>query len=141
MAWPRPPGPAGAVCTTVRTNMPRNAGLRDAADGAGAPEVWLAYEQDPTGAWVTGIPAAEPGTGLTATPGGSGAVPADPPAEPPGQDGTGPGSPIAASRPLEAAVAMVGAAVLGRSLLVRRRYLSTNRPTRAPRLPTAARSR
>jgi hypothetical protein len=47
---------AGHVSVGVPANGWDNQLLGRAADAAGASEVWLAYGQDATGTWVTGIP-------------------------------------------------------------------------------------
>jgi hypothetical protein len=46
---------AGHVGAGVPANGWDNGALRAAADRAGAPEVWLAYAQDSSGAWVAGL--------------------------------------------------------------------------------------
>ena len=48
---------AGHIGAGVPANGWDSGQLRAAADQAGAPEVWLAYAQDATGTWVTGMPA------------------------------------------------------------------------------------
>ena len=77
--------------------------LRLAADAAGAAEVWLAYAQDATGAWVTGTPAVARETDPRSP--GHAAGPlfdsaGGPPSEPPGQDARGGGQSVAATHPL-----------------------------------------
>jgi hypothetical protein len=49
---------AGHIGAGVPHNGWDNAQLAALAEDAGIPEVWLAYGQDATGTWVTGIPAA-----------------------------------------------------------------------------------
>jgi len=83
--------------------------LRTAADQAAASEVWLAYGQGATGAWATGISASAPDPEPEVpAPGRSAARPADPNGHggPPAVPGApGRGKPIAATHPLDGAVA------------------------------------
>lgn len=98
--------------------------LRSIADAAGAPEVWLAYGQDTSGEWLTGIPTTAPAP-EPAAPGRSGERPADPPGhggpatERGGSDGPGRGRPISASHPLAPDVGNGIMALLAVSALIR----------------------
>lgn len=118
---------AGHVGAGVPANGWDNGLLRAAADEAGATEVWLAYGQDVTGRWVTGIPptATEP---EPTAPGHSGERPASPkghggpPSQPGGPDGPGRGQPVAATRGVPGAMpgALVALVLLGATALATR---------------------
>lgn len=92
---------AGQLGAGVPANGWDSGLLRAAANTAGAPEVWLAYGQDGTGAWVTGIPTTTPPP-TSLAPGRSGERPADPRGHggPPAEPGTGRGKPISAASPM-----------------------------------------
>jgi hypothetical protein len=99
--------------------------LRAAADQLGAGEVWLAYGQDATGDWVTGIPVSEPASEPVDAPGRSEDRPGDPSGHggPPEAAGVGRGKPIAAHDPVPslplvvlAGVALVLAVSISRTL-------------------------
>lgn len=111
---------AGHVGAGVPANGWDNDLLRAAADDAAAGDVWLAYGQDATGRWVTGIPAADPEPEVIA-PGRSGERPASPQGHggPPAEPGPpGRGKPISSERgrpgapPIALGVLLVGVATL-----------------------------
>jgi hypothetical protein len=87
--------------------------LRAAAVEADAGEVWLAYGQDDTGAWVTGIPASEPAPAPVDAPGRSEDRLGDPAGHggPPTEPGVGRGKPIAVHNPVPGLPVLVTATV------------------------------
>lgn len=109
---------AGHVGAGVPANGWDSGLLRAAADTAGAPEVWLAYGQDASGAWVTGIPVASEPSPTHPTHPAHPEHPARParPAQP--TAGPGQGKPIAASLPLPGLPTAVVAAMLAAATLV-----------------------
>lgn len=114
---------SGHVGAGTPVNGWDNDRLREAADLAGVSEVWLAYGQDATGEWVTGIPttAQEP---ETIAPGQSGDRPAEPKGhgEPPAEPGNpGRGKSVASTRTAAGTAPLLVVLLLVAATLVTRR--------------------